>query len=521
MGRRHQKAWVIGAFILLSLAGDRVFVGEIARGPDLAFSLREFIPGGPILPLRYVSQQEATQASLFALSNHSPAGLSTDSLPQAAAAPASLSAAARPHAERQAVLSGEGRSLVEIRSPFVERALISEEDTRPAVHVLSRSRFGTGNSAGESAEETTIPLAILVAGLGEDPWGNSLSMAEDNPFTHVLQQEGSHTGAPTTIAADSHTTTPAADPTTPPTNQGVTPPTGDTGNPSVDPEPGNDGSDSGTGSPSGETRPEVVLFLSSATGGVAALRADYEGGRIFRLDQSRVMEIDYISFSGTRDYSDYFIYNDFNADGLGDLLRTSKSSGTYQLFLNTGTSWTALPSARLPFRPACGTWLAMLSRTSNQLAFYDADGHLLEVMQALGDGTFASLLSFPLPADYDGVVGVDFTLDGYDDLVLQNLNLNRVNYLTNAAGDGFQPLSASAPTFPAPVMGRFQPRPNQSKTKFWLCQYGDQNLVYMVNRYNRAVPVLLFNDLGVETCLILADFDQNGTVDTGVGHIVR
>ena len=289
----------------------------------------------------------------------------------------------------------------------------------------------------------------------------------------------------------------------------------------MDPEPGNDGSDSGTTPPSGETKPEVVLFLSSATGGVAALRADYEGGRIFRIDQARVLEIDYISFAGPRDYSDYFIFNDFNADGLGDLLRTSKSSSTYQLFLNAGAGWTPMPSSTLPFRPACGTWLAMLSRSSSHLAFYNADHRMLEVLQAMGDGTFGTLLSFPLPAEYDGVVGVDFTLDGYDDLVLQNLNHNRVNYLANAGGDGFRPLSASAPTFPAPVMGRFEPRPNQSKARFWLCQYGDQNLVYLINRQNRAVPVLLFNDLGVETCLILADFDQNGTVDTGVGHIIR
>lgn len=515
MGRRHQKVWVIGAFILLSLAGDRLPIGEIARGPDLAFSLRQFIPGGPFQPLRYVSQQEAAQASLFAFSSHSAAGLSTDSLPQAAAAPGSLSAAARPRAERQAYLSRRGPSLVEIRSPFVKRAMISEEDTRPAVHVLSRSRFGSGNSAGESAEETIIPLAILTAGLGEDPWVNMLSSAEENPFTHVLHPVGTQAETSvTTLSGGNSSTTGTDGSTSTLVNQGVTPPNGDILGPSVDPG-------AGFTVPSGETRPEAVLFLPSAGGGMTAVRAAYQGDRRFQTSPSSSMEIDYIPFEGDRSCSDYYIFSDFNEDGLGDLLSTSKFSGIYQLFLNDGHSWAPMLSARLPFRPAFGTWLALLSRSYNQLLLYNADNRKLELLQYSGDGSFQMISSFSLPGDYDGLVGVDFTQDGFDDLVLQNLGLNRVNYLANVEGYGFRPLASSAPRFPNPVLGSFHAWPNMKEAKYWLCQYGNKNLVYLLDRLGWPRPVLLFEDLGVGTCLILADFNQNGTVDIGVGHIVR
>ena len=515
MGRRHQKVWVIGAFILLSLAGDRVFDGEFARGPDLAFNLQKFIPGESIRRVRYVSRQETAQASLFAFSGRQAAGLSTDTPPQAAPARDFLSASARPHAERQAILSAGRPSLVEIRSPFVERASISEKETRPAVHVLTRPHSSAGISAGESAEENTIPLAILVAGLGEDPWVNTLSLAEENPFTHVLHSAGTQAEASvTTLSGENSSTTGTNGSTSTLVNQGATPPTGDILGPSVD-----------TGAEiavsSGETRPEVVLFLTSAGGGVTAVRAAYEGGRSFQISQSSSMEIDYISFDGNRSCSDYYIFSDFNEDGLGDLLRTSKFSGIYQLFLNNGHSWTPMLSAKLPFRPAFGTWLALLSRSYNQLLLYNADNRKLELLQCSGDGAFQMISSFSLPGDYDGVVGVDFTQDGFDDLVLQNLGLNRVNYLANADGYGFRPLASSAPRFPDPVLGSFHAWPNMREAKYWLCQYGNQNFVYLFDRLGRPQPVLLFEDPGVGTCLILADFDQNGSLDIGVGHIVR
>jgi hypothetical protein len=520
VSRRLQKLLVIGAFVLLSLAGDRVFVGDAGRTPDLVFSLNGLAGGGPLQPVRYLTPEEANYGQM---DSRLPSSLRVESPPAAArpeSSPASPAAneSHRGMSPRTLPTTVGGSSLVDIRSPFRVPVYDRTGSPAPRVQVLFRNQADEPGSGAAAVEEPTIPLSLLVNMVGEDPWMNTLSQAEENPFTHAIRQEVASTEN-TAAQSSSQTGTQTTQPSQGNSN-GATPPA-DASNTSGNTNPPGEEQEPGTSTSSGEAKPEAVLFVASASGSVVALRADCESDRVFRIDQNRVLEVEHISFLETKDYNDYFIVSDFNQDGLADVLRTGKSDGAYQLFLNEGSGWTPMSPGSLPFHPSCGAWLKILDPVDRQLAFINPRQRLLEVLQAFGDGTFGSLFSFSLPGDYDALAGEDFTHDGYDDLILQNFSQNKANYLANAAGAGFRPLATNAPSFPQPVMGRFTPRPNQGKASFWFCQFETQNLVYIVNRYSRAVPVVLFGDFGVETCLILADFDQNGTVDIAVGHIVR
>ena len=357
--------------------------------------------------------------------------------------------------------------------------------------------------------EPVVPIAVLATLVNEDPWNGALEPGDDNPFTQVLLQTDPEPDAAANDAngnadngADTHPD--PDDPSAGDSNADTTSETSDT--------------DAASTVESSEGNPKCVVFVRSATGQTASLFAERIDENHFELDNGTVMEIRLCgSFVDRRGDPTFLLIDDFNNDLLTDALNIQQSSGACRLFLNTGAELAPLRPFTPSSRPKFGSQLPFYEPGSRQLVLYSTENKTLEIYENWGSGQFELYASIPLAYKYDGIASSDFNGDGFGDLILQNLQYNRVSFLQNVNGQALR-LLAAPPPFSSPVLMQFSPWPGRSPARFWLCDYGDQLMIYPVTSGPDRLAVLL-NRLEADNCLVVGDFNQDNRLDFAIGRI--
>jgi len=362
----------------------------------------------------------------------------------------------------------------------------------------------------DAAGDPALAFSLLGKNPGEDPLEEIFPISDENPFTMVIRGSQGEPGQ--TDDGD-----PADDSDQNPGDQDGDNSGGDDSQ--VDPGDPNE-------TPGGETepitpKPEAVLILPTTTGTPVVLCAEQLDQQQFRLNGTDVLKIQFNWFSSRRRYDHFLLVDDLNEDSLSDVCFTDHATGFCQIYYNAGITWTALPHSYLSTRPICATRLSFMKNAPNQIAFYSPVSNTVEILESRSDGSFLSSLGFPMTFSFDGIVDYDFNGDHFSDLVMNNFAQNTRLLYQNLRGNSLKAYRGVAPAFPAPLKGQFKPWPEDGEYSFWLCQFGEKFLVYLVNRNRDTVPGLLYGPLSPGACLLLGDFDQDGNVDLGFGSLAQ
>lgn len=365
--------------------------------------------------------------------------------------------------------------------------------------------------SGDPSEitEPVVPIAVLATLVSEDPWDGAFEPSDDNPFTQVLLQTDPEPDNP------AHDANSSADDGS------------DASAHAGDESSGDDGTDSASETSdtdiastveASEGDPEFVVFHRSVSGQTVSLLTKRIDERHFKMDNGAVLQIQLCgTFLDRRGDPCFLLFDDFNNDYLTDVLNIQQSSGSCRLFLNTGAELAPMRPFTPDNRPKFGTRLPFYEPGSRQLTLYCPESNVLDIYEDWGIGRFELSVSIPLAFKYDGIAASDFNGDGFGDLVLQNLKYNRVNYLQNIRGQALQ-LLATPPPFSPPALFQFSPWPGRSATKFWLCDYKDQLMIYPVISGPAQLAALL-NRLEADNCLVIGDFNQDSRIDFAIGRI--
>jgi hypothetical protein len=155
------------------------------------------------------------------------------------------------------------------------------------------------------------------------------------------------------------------------------------------------------------------------------------------------------------------IIGDFNGDGKADLAAANEGSDSISILLGNGDGTFQAPVSISLDQPGIS-----VSPTSIVAADFNIDGkldlavatpnvHDVAVLLGNGNGTFGSPVHYALDDpnfvnNINKLASVDLNLDGYPDLVLDNLSSNHVTVLLNK-GDGTFPSSSSYAAGPEPI----------------------------------------------------------------------
>jgi len=405
------------------------------------------------------------------------------------------------------------------------------------------SEFGTPGDEQifGAPDDPDIPIGVLTSMVEDDPWGDTLSLEDENPFFHPLQE----------LIEDQSALNDSQDAS--PTDQ-TDENSGDSGNDNQDQPPNdsggedqtNDGQDN-SGGASGDTsdgdsedvqepdpeKIEVILFSGqqkkdrnkrnkTKSGNVysvvtsVAVQLDETH---FELDTGKIIEIDFDWIHCNANYGEFFFFDDFNRDGATDFLRCTKKRSKCTLYVNTGSDWVAMQPFTLPYQPTGVVRMSFSSTKKKQLTFYSSQAGVIDFLEDLGN--FQSLFTLNFPPEYDGLAASDFNHDGLDDLVLLNFNDNTVSYLLNVNGQSLRPLSYNLPVFSEPRQISFCPTSEAVCVDIWHCQYEPTNLIYIKKSKKKKISALSFSTLSPQTYLLLGDFDKDGVVDIGFGHMIN
>lgn len=355
--------------------------------------------------------------------------------------------------------------------------------------------------------DPVLALSMLGQNPGEDPMDEIFPISDENPFTMVIRGSQGDAGE-----SDDDTEEPV-EPDTPGDDDPAEPQEPDNpqdpDNPSGgDPEPV-------------PPKPEAVLILPTTAGPPALLRTEQLDEQQFRLNDVDVLKVQYGWFGSRWKYDHFLLVDDFNQDALSDFCFTDQATGFCQLYYNAGLTWTPLPASYLSTRPTCATRLAFAKNNPHQIAFYSPHSNTVEILESRSDGSFLSSLGFPMTSPFDGIIDYDFNGDHYSDLIMNSFAQNSMQVYLNLRGSSLKLYRGTLPQFPEPLEGRFLPWPDGDEYKFWLCQFGDKFLIYLINRNRQSTPGLLYGTLSPGTCILLADFNQDGNVDIGFGSLTQ
>ncbi len=368
---------------------------------------------------------------------------------------------------------------------------------------------------GREESGPDIPFAVLASMVDNDPWEDTFSTSDDNPFTHVIFDMTGRGGSSANGSGTSSNSNSSSQQSTENQTQGQS------GNSQGNTDQrSNGGSTSGGADQQPVDQTQTMVFWSeSGVNKYATTR--HIGNELYALESGQTMKLETVWFPLNRSLDQALLLDDFNGDGLTDILVSKSSQRLYQVYLNSGDSWIPLAPASLPYRPTAAARFHLLHSTAKNLVFYSSELKIMDIFQDFDDGTFESIFRFPLPGEYDGLSTTDMNNDGFEDLALLNLANNRVNYLLNINGKAFRPLAGNLAYTVRGTSIRFKINSTGEEAKATWCTYGVQNLLYLENDRYRSIMVATLNPLDPSSCLLLGDFNQDGLVEIGVGHRVN
>lgn len=425
---------------------------------------------------------------------------------------------ALPYAPRS-IPGGACRVLADSRNIYPVSLILPPSHSSENEEPDPRTWQAHDENIGEHNSGPEISFDLLADMVSDDPWQDILSESEDNPFSHVIYEmsssRGGNGGSSANESGDSSGNT--ADNSA-----------GDNTGQAQD--QGDSSSDNGGRLPTGGDDadqddddgvfPQVMVFWAESGVNQYACTAQLGNNR-FRFGPGDIRKIDFTWLPYSRSLDEHYLLDDFNHDGLTDVLITPRSKLTCQLHLNAGEGWTALPAVSLPYVPTSASRISLPDSTMRNLVYYSNTLQIMEILEMRGNGAFNSVLRFQVPANFDSLSTADFNRDGLDDLVLINFEQNRAFYLLNVNNRAFRPMSGNLMNFSLSELIRFVPKPSGLEAKLWWCTYGTQNLLYLANYRSRPVPVATLNPLDAKSCLLLGDFNQDGIPDIGIGRLVN
>ena len=207
-----------------------------------------------------------------------------------------------------------------------------------------------------------------------------------------------------------------------------------------------------TGDLNGDGKRDLVVVDSGAgpgTSGVSILLGNGDGSFM----PASFVALGSVSLSAT--------IGDFNGDGKADLAVVNEGSDSISILIGNGNGTFQSPASISLDEPGIS-----VSPTSIVAADFNKDGkldlavatpnvHDVAVLVGNGNGTFGPPLHYALDDpnfvnNINKLISVDLNLDGYPDLVLDNLSSNHVTVLFNK-GDGTFPTASSYAAGPEPI----------------------------------------------------------------------
>lgn len=377
-------------------------------------------------------------------------------------------------------------------------------------------------------DDPEIPIAVLASMVEEDPWSDTLSLEDENPFAHLIQElTGNDPGEdenPENPDDQEHPDQPADEDPEPEDNpeDGQEEPD----DPEIDPG----GTDNDEEAPSDELAqvlfiPDTKLANFLRMVGCPSRADTFILNQLddthFETENGNTISIEYNYFTIGANYDEFFLADDFTQDDLTDLFCTFKTSPTCSLLVNTYNDFQLAQVFQLPYVPTSLVQLSFFDQGEKQLACYSKQIGAIDFMENIGGLNFHSLLTLPFPSNFDGLASSDFNNDGFDDLILLNFSQNTARYLVNIQGVSLRILSQNIPHFPSPELLVFNPTVDGPRARLWLLNYFGQTLLYVIGPSNSAIPLASYTYPSRGNCLLIGDFNQDEIVDFAIGRVLR
>jgi len=381
-------------------------------------------------------------------------------------------------------------------------------------------------------DDPEFPIAVLASMVEEDPWTDTLSLEDENPFAHLIQEltggDSDENENPENPDDQEHPDQPADEDPQPDDNHNDD--QDDPDNPDIDPGGSDNGDDPDEEEPT-EKLAQILFVPDSKLGNFLRMTGCRSRADTFILDQldeihfeaenGYSLTIEYDFFISGAQLDAFFLADDFTDDGLTDLFCTLKTSPVCSLLLNTRSDFELAHMFQLPYVPTGLVQLSFFDPQNKQLACYSKQVGAIDFLENIGGQHFQSLLTLPFPSSYDGIARSDFNNDGFDDLILLNFTQNTASYLVNIQGISLRILSQNLPHFPSPELVVFNPTVDGPRARLWLLDYSDQTLLYVIGSNNTAIPLASYAGLSRGNCLLIGDFNQDEIVDFAIGRVLR